>query len=142
MTGAEMLEHLARDGVTLYLADGELRARARPGALTTTSRAEIDRHRATIVGALMDEAIIAGTLANLAAEPAAVREAWRREVIAWHRWEAAGGAPDPNQRLDMTALRRLVPPGTCLACDLPMPDEGRDWCACCDRSLVVKERAH
>jgi len=133
MTGAEMLEHLASDGVTLYLADGELRARARPGAVTAEARADIDAHRAAIVDALVDEAIIAGTLANLAAEPAAVREAWRREVVAWQRWEEAGGAPDPNQRIDLAALRRLVAPGSCVHCGESVFCVGRHWCAQCER---------
>lgn len=138
MTGNDVLASLARDGVTLYLDDaGELRARSRPGALTPEMRATIAAHRPALVAALADEAIIAGTLANLAAESQETREAWRREVVVWQRWEEAGGTPDPNQRLDLAALRRLLPPGTCLDCGASMSDDGHRWCARCERATTT-----
>ena len=141
MTGVEIMASLARNGVSLHLAPGELRARVKPGARTAAARATIAAHRPELIRALTDEAIITGTLTNLAVESAQVREAWRREVVAWQRWEEGSGAPDPNQRLDLAALRRILPPGACIDCGQPAHSGERHWCACCERRTATHGQA-
>jgi hypothetical protein len=127
---ARLLAELERAGVSLYLGDGQLRARARPGTLTESIRETIAAHREALIAEL--EAIDA-TVRCILAQPIDVQDAWRREVVAWQRWEEAGHPPEPNQAHDLCALRRIVPAGVCLDCGGPAPYDGRCWCAACER---------
>lgn len=137
MSAARFVHRLAALGIELRTENGRLRYRAEPGSLTDNLREDIARQRPAIMAALD---AIAGTLANVQAEPEAAREAWRREIVAMLRWEETGNAPDANLMLDLVALRRIAPFGTCLDCGGATARDGRHWCTECERASIANTK--
>ncbi len=157
---AALLASLQALGATVTLDGDAVRVRARPGVLDTTLRTAIGSHKAGLVvlltgdpptaaappaervkldchdpwaggGPGIDEQQLAETVRNALAAAPADRAGWRREIVHALVWAEAGRWRDPHLALDLAALRTLVPPGACLACDGPCSADGRRWCDGC-----------
>lgn len=77
------------------------------------------------------DADLATTVANALALDDGERAAWQREIVDALRWVTAGHGRDPDLAHDLAALRKVVPPGTCIASDGPCPIGTGSGCVAC-----------
>ncbi len=143
-TAERLLADLRRAGATVTVAGGDLRVEARRGALDPALRPTVVAHKAELMALVQreeggdapahlssGEVAIEVTVRNALALTDEERAAWRREIVEALVWVEAGHGVDIHLDHDLRALRRIVPPGTCLRCDAPCPAEGHHWCGEC-----------
>ncbi len=145
MTAAErLLADLRRAGATVTVAGTDLRVEAPRGVLEPALRPTVAAHKGELLALVSreergegtaesssGEAAVEVTVRNVLALSHADQAAWRREIVEALVWVEAGHGIDVHLAHDLRALRRIVPPGTCLRCDAPCPVEGHYWCVTC-----------
>ncbi len=148
VTAAErLLADLRRAGATVTVAGEDLRVEAPRGALDPALRPTVVAHKAELMALMRRQAgaetpaepwsgaaAVEATVRNALALTDEERAAWHREIVEALVWVEAGHGVDIHLAHDLQALRRIVPPGTCLRCDGPCPAEGPHWCACCSNT--------
>ncbi len=139
-----LLADLRRAGATVTVAGADLRVEVPRGVLDPALRPTVAAHKVELMAlvsreeggeapaeSLSRKAAVEVTVRNALALTDPDRAAWRREIVEALVWVEAGHGVDIHLAHDLEALRRIVPPGTCLRCDAPCPAEGRHWCGNC-----------
>lgn len=125
MNPIDLIRKLDDVGVRLREHDGRLFASGDRQMLSEQLRQEIEERRDDLLVVLRE---LAQTVENVQEASTEDQNLWRQEVVWSLWWREAGGQDVPWLDHDLAALRRVLPPMSCLDCGAATTPHRRLWC--------------